>query len=114
MKDLSNGRKAIRILRTLSGLAVLAALLSGICCATTALSKKGTGGRIKVFELGQRIPRNSRIIDTLQMQGSEGIVMGGGDWGKSWGSCRYRATIWALKREAKARGGDALGACRIT
>ncbi len=113
MKDLSDVMKETRILKALYGLALLVAFLSGSGCATTALSKKGTGGRIKVFELGQRIPRNSTIMDTLQMRGSRGLVMGTGDWGKRWGSCGYRGTIWALKREAKARGGDALAILHV-
>ena len=56
MKDPSYVTKAMRILKALSGLVLLAAFLSGIRCATTALSTRGADGPIKVFDLGQRIP----------------------------------------------------------
>jgi hypothetical protein len=53
-------KKAMRILQALSGLALLAAFLSNSRCATTALSTRNTDGPVKVFELGQRIPKNHR------------------------------------------------------
>ncbi len=106
MKDLSDERKETRILKALCGLALLAALLSGICCAT-GLSTRSAGGRIKVFELGQRIPRNSKILDVLDKEGYWELKYLAGEWSQE-GSCSYRAIIRHLKKEAKARGGDAL------
>ena len=52
MKKRSYVMKAMRILRALFGLALLAASVSGIRCATTAFSTRNTGGPVKVFELG--------------------------------------------------------------
>jgi hypothetical protein len=97
MKDMTKVTKGRRILRALSGLVLLAAFLSGSSCATTALSTKNTGGPVKVFELGQRIPRNSKILDTMDA------------WHYWAGICRYITIIRHLQRSAKALGGDAIG-----
>jgi hypothetical protein len=98
--------KTTRILKALSSLALLAAFVSGSRCATTALSVKNKGGPIKVFELGQRIPRNSKILDVLDTSGG---------WAEAgeMSSCRYRPIIKYLKRRAKARGGDAIAVLHV-
>jgi len=107
MKGLSRVTNTTRILRALCGLALLAASVSGIRCATTAFSRRNTGGPVKVFELGQRIPRNSKILDVLDNDGFRELRFLAGDWSYE-GSCSYRAIIRHLKKEAKTRGGDAL------
>jgi len=112
MKKRSYVMKAMRILRALLGLALLAASVSGICCATTAFSTRNTGGRVKVFELGQRIPRNSKILDVLDKEGFWELRFLAGDWSQG-GSCSYRAIVSHLKKEAKARGGDALAILHV-
>jgi len=112
MKDPSNVAKPNRILQALSGLALLAAFISGIQCATTALSMKNAGGPIKVFELGQRIPRNSKILYVMDTSGHSEDRFLAGDWGNL-GSCRYRPIIRYLKKEVKARGGDAIAILHV-
>jgi len=106
MNDSSHVMKTTRILKALSSLALLAAFVSGSRCATTALSVKNKGGPIKVFELGQRIPRNSKILDVLDTSGG---------WAEAgeMSSCRYRPIIKYLKRRAKARGGDAIAVLHV-
>ena len=112
MKKRSYVMKAMRILRALFGLALLAASVSGIRCATTAFSTRNTGGPVKVFELGQRIPRNSKILDVLDKEGFRELRFLAGDWSYG-GSCSYRAIIRHLKKEAKVRGGDALAILHV-
>jgi hypothetical protein len=98
--------KPNRILQTLSGMALLAAFLSSSRCATTALSAKNTGGPVKVFELGQRIPRNVEILDILDTSGG---------WAEAgeMSSCRYRPIIKYLKKKVKARGGDSIAVLHV-
>ena len=112
MKGLSRVTNTTRILRALPGLALLAAFLSGGRCATTALSTRTKDGPIKVFELGQRIPRNSKILNVLDMEGfweSKFLI----DEISEWGYCSCRAVIRLLKKEAKARGGEALAILHV-
>lgn len=107
MKDPSNVAKPNRILQALSGLALLAAFGSGIRCATTALSPGSSDGPIKVFELGQRIPRNSRILSISQSSGFRQERFLAGSWG-SIGSCGYKPILKIIKKRAKAQGADAI------
>jgi hypothetical protein len=106
MKNRSDLTKATRILKAPSGLALLAAFLLGSCYATTALSTRNTGGPVKVFELGQRIPRNSKILD---------IVDSTGGWAEAgeMSSCRYRPIIKYLKKRTMALGGDAVAVLHV-
>jgi len=104
-----------RILKALSCLALLAAFLSGIRCATAALSTKNTRVPVKVYELGQRIPRNSKILDIMDKSDSYQDTSILGDPVGSHGllSCRYRPIIWALKKSARALGGDAVAILHV-
>jgi hypothetical protein len=112
MKDLSAVTKAARTLKELSGLALLAAFLLSSCCATTALFMKRTD--VKVFELGQRIPRNVKILDFESTSGSYGTISQAGASGsESWGSCGYRQVMQYIKRRARARGGDAIAILEV-
>jgi hypothetical protein len=108
MKYRSNVMNAMRILRTLSGLALLAACLSNSRCATTALSTRAKDGPVKVFELGQRIPRNSKILGIPNTWGPRDVGPMGTEIYGGRGSCSYRQIIRYLKNRAKAEGGDAI------
>jgi hypothetical protein len=107
MKDPSNVMKATRILRELWGLALLVAFLSSSRCATTALSTRSADKPIKVFDLGQRIPRNSIILGISHSSGfrQERYLAGSLS---SIGSCRYKPILRIIKKRAKARDGDAI------
>ena len=113
MKDRSNVMKATRILGALCGLALVAALLSGLRCATTALSTRTKEGPIRVFELGQRIPRNSKILDILSTEGPMDIGPLGTEIYGGRGSCSYRQIIRYLKKRAKAEGSDAIAILNV-
>jgi hypothetical protein len=113
MKHRSNVKKAMRVLRALSGLVLLAAFVCNNRCATTELSTRAKDGPIKVFELGQRIPRNSRILDISDTSGSRDIGPMGTEIGGYRGSCSYKQIIRYLKKEAKARGGDAIAILHV-
>jgi len=105
MRDLSDAMKAMRTLKVLFGLALLAAFLYNSRCATAALSTREKEGPIKVFELGERIPRNSKILDITYSWGGGGVGAMGTEYG-DWGS--YREMVRQLKKKAKAGGGDAI------
>jgi hypothetical protein len=114
MKDLSDVTKAARTLKELSGLALLAAFLLGSCCATTALSMRRTD--VKVFQLGQRIPRNSRILDILNTDGPSPprtAASIGNDNDSDSLYCSYRPIIRHLKKRARAKGGDAIAILHV-
>jgi hypothetical protein len=113
MKDLSNVTNTARILSVLSGLALLVAFLSGSACATTALSTKSADKPIKVFELGQRIPRNSKILDIHEYNGTAGRQPLGTEIYGDRGSCSYRQIIRYLKKSAKSEGGDAIAILHV-
>jgi len=109
MKDPSSVTKPIRILRALSGFALLAAFLFNSHCATTALSTRTKDGPIRVFELGQRIPRNSKILNIEDSSGNRNFRFLIGHFG----SCRYKPIIRQLKEEAKASGGNAVAILHV-
>ena len=115
MNGPSHVMKMTRILKALSSLALLAAFVSGVACATTLRSSRSTDGRVKVFELGQRIPRNSKILDIMDKSDSylDTSILGDpvGSHGRL--SCRYRPIIRALKKSARALGGDAVAILHI-
>jgi hypothetical protein len=108
MKDPSSVIMTTRILRALWGLLFIAALLSGISCATTALSSRSKEGNVKIFELGQRIPRNSKILDIMSTTGPRDVGPLGTEIYGGRGSCSYRQIIRYLKKSAKSEGGDAI------
>jgi hypothetical protein len=107
MKKRSQVMRAMRVLKALSGLALLAAFLSSSRCATTALSTRSKKGDVKVFELGQRIPRNSKILGFAEPSGFQGNRYLAGSWG-SIGSCGYKPILRIIKKRTKAQGGDAI------
>ena len=106
--------KAMRTLRTLCGLALLAAFLSSSRCATTALSTRSREGNVKVFELGERIPRNSKILGIPRTQGPRDVGPMGTEIYGGRGSCSYRQIIRYLKKRAKAKGGNAIAILKVT
>lgn len=113
MAHRSNVMKAMRILRALSGLALLAAYLSNSRCTTTALSTRAKDGPVKVFELGQRIPRNSKILGIPSTWGRRDVGPMGTEIYGGRGSCSYRQIIGYLKRMSKAQGGDAIAILNV-
>jgi hypothetical protein len=113
MKDPSSVLKTTRILGALLGLALAAALLSGLRCATTALSTRSKEGVVKVFELGQRIPRNSNILGVLSTRGPRDVGAMGTEIYGGRGSCSYRQIIRYLKKRAKAEGGNAIAILNV-
>jgi len=102
--------KARRTIRALCGLALLAASVSGICCATTALFARKSKAPLIFFDLGQRIPRNSRALEFVySWGGSHGIVIGGPDSGGDFGSCRSKENaLREIKKRARAAGAKAV------
>jgi hypothetical protein len=111
MKNRSYVMKATRILQVLSGLALLAVFASGSACATTALFPKKSRAPITIFDIGQRIPRNSRALEFARSSGgSHGIVIGGPPGsGGDFGSCRSKDNaIREIKKRARAAGANAV------
>jgi len=106
--------KAMRILKVLWSLALLAAFLSSSRCATTALSIRSTEGNVKVFELGQRIPRNVAILDIISTTGPRDVGPMGTEIYGGRGGCSYRQIIRYLKKRAKSEGGDAIAILKVT
>ena len=107
MENPSNVMKAARILKALFGLGLLAAFLCNSRCATTALSTRENDGPIKVFELGERIARNSRILKILDTTGFEQEKFLAGSW-VSAGPCSYKPILKLIKKRAKTQGADAI------
>lgn len=106
---MGNVRKAEPILKTLFGLALLAAFLAYSRCATTGLVARKPKTPIVIFGVGQRIPRNSYLLGiAYSYGGSEGSV-GTGDSLSDFGSCRNKEnTMRAIKKEARAAGAEAI------
>jgi hypothetical protein len=96
MKDPADAAKTTGFLKEIVALALLAAFLSGSRCATASFSSRRTGGPIRIFEHGQRIPRNSKILEIVD------------SWGPWAGTCRYITIIRRLVKTAKVLGGDAI------
>jgi len=101
--------KTTRILKALSSLALLAAFVSGVACATTAPFARKSKAPIIIYDLGQRIPRNSRALEFVHSSGgSYGIVIGGPGLEGDFGSCRSKENaIREIKKKARAAGAKA-------